>query len=253
MSSASYKSVVEMFRDRVSSTPDGQAMLFKRSGEWTHINWRDTGDRVKNVACGLRALGLDNEQRCSILAGTSPDWIIADIGILTAAGATTTIYPSNTAEECAYIIQDSNTRYLFVENQEQADKIRSVRDQLPELEKVVTFTDGDDGDWIITLADLEARGEQWAVDNPDEIERIGDAIEPDHLATLIYTSGTTGKPKGVMLTHDCWVYEGEAIDELDILLPSDKQYLFLPMAHSFAKVLELCFIRMGIPTALQSS
>ena len=250
MSSASYKSVVEMFRDRVSSTPDAQAMLFKRAGAWTHIDWRDTGKRVHDVACGLVALGLESEQRCSILAKTMPDWIVADIGILTAACATTTIYPSNTAEECAYIIQDSGTRLVFVENAEQADKLRGVKDQLPEVIKLITFTDGADGDWVISLDDLMELGRAWDQENPGKIVEIGDSIEPDHLATIIYTSGTTGKPKGVMLTHDCWVYEGEAIDNLDILLPSDKQYLFLPLAHSFAKVMELCFIRMGIPTVV---
>jgi long-chain acyl-CoA synthetase len=250
MSSASYKSVVEMFRDRVGSTPDAQAMLFKRDGAWTHMDWRAVGDRVHLVACGLRSLGLENEQRCSILAKTMPDWIVADIGILSAAGATTTIYPSNTAEECAYIINDSGTRFVFVEDAAQADKLRSVRGELEGVVKLITFGDGADGAWVITMAELLELGRAWDREHPGVLRDIGDAIEPDHLATIIYTSGTTGKPKGVMLTHDCWIYEGEAIDNLDILLPSDKQYLFLPLAHSFAKVMELAFIRMGIPTVV---
>ncbi len=250
MSSASYRSVVEMFRDRVSSTPDAQAMIYKHGGEWLHIDWRETGERVHEVAAGLRALGIESEQRCSVLAKTSPEWVIADLGILTAGAATTTIYPSNTAEECAYIIQDSDTRLVFAENAEQVAKLREVRDELPQLAKVVTFTDGADGDWVISLDELRELGKTWDNDNPGKIIEIGDAIESDHLATLIYTSGTTGRPKGVMLTHDCWVYEGEAIDNLDILLPSDKQYIFLPLAHSFAKVMQICFIRMGIPTVV---
>ena len=250
MSSASYKSVVEMFRDRVGSTPEAQAMLFKQAGAWTHIDWRETGKRVHEVACGLRSLGLESEQRCSILAGTCPDWIIADIGILSAGCATTTIYPSNTAEECAYIIQDSGTRLVFVHDAQQVSKLAQVRDQLPALFKLVTLSDGADGDWVISLDDLMELGRAWDEANPGSVLEIGDAIEPEDLATIIYTSGTTGKPKGVMLTHDCWVYEGEAIDNLDILLPSDKQYLFLPLAHSFAKVMQLCFIRMGIPTVI---
>jgi long-chain acyl-CoA synthetase len=250
MSSASYKSVVEMFRDRVSSTPDAQAMIFKQHGEWVDIDWRTTGERVHELAAGLRALGIESEQRCSILAKTSPEWVIADLGILTAGAATTTIYPSNTPEECAYIIQDSETRLVFVEDATQVAKLRQVRDELPGLVKLVTFADGADGDWVISLDQLRELGQQWDAEHPGEIARIGDAIEPDHLATLIYTSGTTGKPKGVMLTHDCWVYEGEGIDNLDILLPSDKQYIFLPLAHSFAKVMQICFIRMGIPTVV---
>jgi len=253
MSSASYKSVVEMFRDRVSSTPDAQAMLFKQAGAWTHIDWRETGTQVHEVACGLRSLGLDSEQRCSILAKTRPEWIVADMAILTAACATTTIYPSNTAQECSYIIKDSGTRLVFVDDAEQVAKLRGVRDDLPDVVKLVTFSDGADGDWVMSLDDLRELGRKWDAANPGEIIAIGDAIDGAHLATIIYTSGTTGRPKGVMLTHDCWVYEGEAIDNLDILLPSDKQYLFLPLAHSFAKVMELTFIRLGIPTVVDGS
>jgi long-chain acyl-CoA synthetase len=242
-----------MFRDRVHSTPDGQAMLFKRNDEWAHVTWREVGEHAHLQACGLRALGMEDEQRCSILSSTRPDWVTADMAILSAGCATTTIYPSNTADECAYILQDSGTRVVFVENKTQAEKLRGVKAEIPGVLKLVTFTDGADGDWVITLEDLERLGKDWDGQHPGELQRIGDAIESHHLATLIYTSGTTGRPKGVMLTHDCWVYEGEGIDALDILLPSDRQYLFLPLAHSFAKVLEITFIRLGIPTVVDGN
>jgi len=104
--------------------------------------------------------------------------------------------------------------------------------------------------WAISLTELEKKGHAWDVANPGQYDTVADAVGPDHLATLIYTSGTTGKPKGVMLTHDNWVYEGEAIDSLGIITPADKQFLFLPLAHSFAKVLEIAFIRIGVPTAI---
>ncbi|MFH1463796.1 MAG: long-chain fatty acid--CoA ligase [Pseudomonadota bacterium] len=253
MSSASYKSVVEMFRDRVHSTPDGQAMLFKRNDEWAHITWREVGEKVHLQACGLRALGMENEQRCSIVSATRPEWVTADMAILSAGCATTTIYPNNTPDECSYILQDSGTRVVYVENKAQADKLRGVRGEIPGVMKLVTFTDGADGDWVITVEDLEKLGAAWDKEHPEELKAIGDAIESHHLATLIYTSGTTGRAKGVMLTHDCWVYEGEGIDDLDILLPSDRQYLFLPLAHSFAKVLEITFIRLGIPTVVDGN
>ncbi len=253
MSSASYKSVVEMFRDRVSSTPDGEAMLSRQGAAWRSMLWREVGQRVHHVACGLRALGLEDEQRCSILSSTRPEWIIADLGILSASGATTTIYPSNTAEEIAFIISDSSTVLVFAENDEQVAKLRAVRQDLADVKKVIRFDQGAADDWVIDLPQLEELGREWDQANPGELQRIGDAIESDCLATLIYTSGTTGKPKGVMLSHDCWVYEGEAIDNLNVLLPSDKQYLFLPLSHSFAKVLELAFIRMGVPTVVDGN
>jgi long-chain acyl-CoA synthetase len=203
------------------------------------------------MACGLRSLGIGAEQRVAILSGTRMEWILADMGILCSGGATTTIYPSNTAEECAYILDDSGSRFAFVENQKQADKLSSVRASLPELQRVFIVEGKESADgWIMPIAALEKLGREWDAKNPGQYDAVADAVGKDHLATLIYTSGTTGKPKGVMLTHDNWVYEGEAIDNLGIITPADKQFLFLPLAHSFAKVLEIAFIRIGVPTAV---
>jgi long-chain acyl-CoA synthetase len=251
MASAGFKSVVEMFHHRIRSTPDTEAIHFRKDGVWTVINWKEVGTRARHMACGLRSLGIGAEQRVAILSGTRMEWILADMGILCAGGATTTIYPSNTAEECAYILEDSGSRFAFVENQKQADKLSSVRASLPELQRVFIVEGKESADgWILPIAALEKLGREWDAKNPGQYDAVADAVGKDHLATLIYTSGTTGKPKGVMLTHDNWVYEGEAIDNLGIITPADKQFLFLPLAHSFAKVLEIAFIRIGVPTAV---
>ncbi len=249
MPAASFKSVAEMFHHRVRSTPDTDAFYYRKNGEWQTMNWKDVGARSRNIACGLRGLGLDSEQRVALLCGTRVEWILADMGILCAAGATTTIYPSNTPEECAYIINDSGTRFVFAENAKQVAKLKKVQAELTTLAGIIVM-EGDAEDGVMTLAELESKGAEWDKANPGEYDRISDAVGPESLATLIYTSGTTGAPKGVMLTHDCWVYEGEAMDALGILSPADKQYLFLPLAHSFAKVLEAAIIRIGIPTAI---
>lgn len=256
MASASFKSVVEMFHHRIRSTPDTEAIHYRRfderrEGTWHVMNWKEVGARARAMACGLRALGLGAEQRVAILCSTRMEWIVADMGILCAGGATTTIYPSNTAEECAYILNDSGSRFVFAENQKQVDKLLSARAELPNIEQVFVIdgkgsTDG----WVVSIAELENKGHAWDVANPGQYDAMADAVGPDHLATLIYTSGTTGRPKGVMLTHDNWVYEGEAIDALGMITPADKQFLFLPLAHSFAKVLQLAFIRIGVPTAV---
>ncbi len=251
MASASFKSVVEMFHHRIRSTPDTEAIHFRRDGAWHVINWKEVGNRARAMACGLRALGLGAEQRVAILCSTRMEWILADMGILCAGGATTTIYPSNTPEECSYILNDSGSRYVFAENQKQVDKLSSVRDELPNIERVFVIDGRGSADgWVVPISELEKKGQEWDSANAGQYDAVADAVGPDHLATLIYTSGTTGKPKGVMLTHDNWVYEGEAIDNLGIITPADKQFLFLPLAHSFAKVLELAFIRIGVPTAV---
>ena len=240
--------VPELLLERIKKTPDNEAFSYPDGAGWKAITWKQFGDHVREVAMGLRALGLQSEQRCAILSGTRYHWVVADLGILCGGGATTTIYPSNTPEESAYILLDSETHFVFAENDDQVKKLLNKRSELPHLTKVITF-DGkasDDG-WVITLEQLMAMGRSAT---QAEFETASATVKGDSLATLIYTSGTTGKPKGVELTHDCWVFEGEGIDALGILKPDDVQYLWLPLSHSFGKVLEAAQLRIGFKSAI---
>jgi long-chain acyl-CoA synthetase len=252
MPDPTFRSVVQMFQHRAASTPGQEGMSGRRQGQWYSLTWGEIGQRVRAVGCGLLSLGLAKGERAAILATSSPEWVIADLGILSAGGATSTIYTSNTAEESAYILEDSGAKACFVENLEQANKLRQVKDRLGHVGRVILM-DGEppagDG-WILTMAELERRGAEWEAANAGRFEEVGASVAPDDLATLIYTSGTTGNPKGVMLTHENWLAEAEAIAELGILGPGDKQMLFLPLAHSFANVLEKAFIRTGVATAI---
>jgi long-chain acyl-CoA synthetase len=252
MSEPTFRSVVQMFQHRVESTPDKEAMSGRKGGQWHSMTWREAGRRARAVGCGLLSLGLAKGERAAILATSRPEWVIADLGILSAAGATSTIYTSNTPEESAYILEDSGARFCFVENREQEVKIREIRDRAAAVQKLILI-DGEpeasDG-WTITLDELERRGAEWDAANPGGFDAAAASVGPEDLATLIYTSGTTGRPKGVMLTHDNWLFEAESISDLGIFQPSDKQMLFLPLAHSFAKVLEVAFIRTGVATAI---
>ncbi len=252
MAAASFSSVPEMFLHRVSSTPDADAFYYPDEDDrWQTLLWQDVGDQVRDIAGGLASLGIEKGDRVSILSNTRVDWILADLGILCATGATTTIYPSNTAEECEYIVGDSGSRFVIAEDDSQVEKLLEVRDQLGDVVKVITFDGrpGHDG-WVITLRQLVELGRTWHADNPGVYEERIAAVESGDLATLIYTSGTTGKPKGVILSHDAWVFEGEAMDRMGFMSPADKQYLWLPLAHSFGKVLEAAIIRIGVPTAI---
>ncbi|MFM2244362.1 MAG: hypothetical protein RL071_436, partial [Pseudomonadota bacterium] len=252
MAAASFQSFPAMFLHRIQATPDSDALYYPDANEeWKTLRWKEVGERVRAIACGLRALGLAPEERASIISNTRYDWILIDIAIGCARGATTTIYPSTTTDGVEYILKDSETKVVFAEDASQVKKLAEIRANTPGVAKVVVMSGngGHDG-WVITLSELEELGRQWDKDNAGAYEAGIREVRPEHIATLIYTSGTTGEPKGVVLTNDCWVFEGEAMNNLGFLTPADKQFLWLPLSHSFGKVLEAAIIRIGVPTAV---
>ncbi len=247
------RNVAVQFRDRVAQSPDGEAYRFPAGDgqPWASLTWKQTGDKVEKLAAGLLALGIESEQRVGIASSTRVEWILADLAVMCAGGATTTVYPSTMAEDVSYILSDSECRVVFAEDDEQIGKLRKHKSELPHLEKVVVFDGTADGDWVISLDDLSALGEKHLAANPDAVTNASDAVEPDQLATLIYTSGTTGRPKGVRLRHSSWTYQGAAIQAQQILNEkTDLQFLWLPMAHSFGKVLLTSQLAVGFPTAV---
>jgi len=241
-----------MFLERVAQTPDGEAYQYPvADGQpWASMTWKETGDRVEKLAAGLLALGIESEQRVGIAANTRVEWILADLAVMCAGGATTTVYPSTMAEDVAYILADSECRIVFAEDDDQVAKLRDNKAELPRLQKVVVFDGTTDGDWVIGLDDLTVLGEKHLAADPDAVTKAVEALEPDQLATLIYTSGTTGRPKGVRLRHSSWTYEGAAIQAQGILSEDDLQFLWLPMAHSFGKVLLSTQLACGFATAV---
>lgn len=246
-----YQSVAAMFRARVQDTPDLDAFYSPEGSGWKTWSWAAVGERVRTHAAALRALSIEDGDRVAILCGTRVDWLFIDIAINCAGAATTTIYPSTPPDEVQYIAADSGSRVVFAENDKQVAKLVEKRAELPDVKTIVNIDGkgGHDG-WVISLADFEAKGKARLAAEPAEYDAVIDRITPDSLATLIYTSGTTGQPKGVQLVHDCWLYIGEALDELHILSHDDKQYLWLPMSHSFGKMLEVVVIALGLPTAV---
>jgi long-chain acyl-CoA synthetase len=251
-------SVAHLFLDRVDATPDREAFRYPVAApgggpdDWHQYTWAEAARRVFAIAAGLMSLGLRPEERVAIASATRVDWILADLGVLCAGAATTTVYPQTNAEETAFILADSGSRVLIAEDATQLAKVRERRAELPGLAHVVVIETGDaepaEGepeDFVLSLADLAERGAGHLEKHPDCVKETVAALRPDQLATLIYTSGTTGRPKGVRLSQDTWSYMGLAIEAIDLVEPDDIQYLWLPLAHVFGKVLLAAHIRVG--------
>jgi long-chain acyl-CoA synthetase len=246
------RNVPELFLERVGRTPDAEAFRHPVDHGWGSLTWAQTEARVRAISSGLRALGVSSEQIGAILSSTRLEWALADFGILFAGGATSTIYPSSTPEECAFILSDSGAVVAFAENGDQVAKLASRRAELPGLRHLVTFDGPSSADgWVLSLAELEERGRAWDRAHPGAFEEAAAEVRPDALATLIYTSGTTGRPKGVELTHAAWVAQSKAIEESGILgHPEPVQLFWLPLAHVFGKMIGTAQLRIGFPTAI---
>ncbi|WP_416062347.1 AMP-dependent synthetase/ligase [Rhodococcus indonesiensis] len=243
-------SVAQLFLDRIAASPGTEAFRFPKDDGWESVTWQQVGDRVRLLAAGLIALGVEPEDRIALASSTRYEWVIVDLAVMCAGAATTTVYPTTKAPDVAFIVSNSGSRVVVAEDQAQVDKLVEQRAQLPDVQQVVVIDGAGDGDWVITLADLEERGRQLIAESPNVVEDRVQAIRPDHLATLIYTSGTTGKPKGVRLPHSAWTYTAAAVDALGILGPDDLQYLWLPLSHVFGKVLLSLPLQVGMPTAI---
>ncbi|MGJ0155194.1 AMP-dependent synthetase/ligase [Streptomyces sp. CH8.1] len=257
--------VAVLFLERVAATPNAEAYRYPvpaaggrgATDDWKSLSWSQAAERVFAIAAGLISLGLETEERVALASNTRVEWILSDLGVMCAGGAVTTIYPSTNADESAFILADSESRVLIAEDAAQLAKARERRSDLPGLRHVVVLeaadaiaAEGDPEGWVLSLADLEAKGAEYLAKHPEAVnERIA-SITPEQLATLIYTSGTTGRPKGVRLPHDNWSYMAKAMVATGLIGKEDVQYLWLPLAHVFGKVLTSGQIEAGHVTAV---
>lgn len=244
-------SIGRMFLDRVEAVPHREAYRYLDGAGWSSLTWQQTKDRVWRIGAGLLSLGVEYEERVSIAASTRLEWVLADLAINSIGAATTTVYPSTNPEDVAHILSDSGTKMAFAEDQGQVEKILEHRADLPGMTKIIVFDGEGDGEFVITLAQLEELGGELLEKTPTAVDDALDRVGPETLATLVYTSGTGGRPKGVHLVNDNWVYVGVAVDARKILSADDVQYLWLPLSHVFAKALEAIQLRIGFATAVE--
>jgi len=217
------------------------------------VSWQEVARRARDLADGLASLGLRRGDRVAIIGETRLEWLIADLGILGAGGITVTIYQSNKAAECQFILADSGARFVVCDTAAQVAKIREVKDKLPALEGLVRVEGAAADGFERNMAEVEKAGARWREANARAHEERLAATSMDDPASFIYTSGTTGNPKGVVLTHGNWVYEARAVEQLQIIRDDDLVLMFLPMAHSFAKVIEAVWFATGATWACVES
>ena len=243
-------SVGALLVNQAKASSTKEAFRYLEGDRWVSLSWTETKDKAFQLAAGLLALGIEREDRVAIASNTRMEWILADLAIMCAAGATTTVYPSTQHEDVGYILHDSQSKVIFAEDDLQVSKVLDHLGEVPQLIAIVQLDGKADHDKVMTLADLEKLGGEYLEANPTAVDDVIATIGPEDLATLIYTSGTTGRPKGVRLVQDCWTYEGAAIEAYDIIYPDDLQYLWLPLSHVFGKALIAIQLHIGFTTAV---
>jgi long-chain acyl-CoA synthetase len=223
---------------------EAPAIQFKQGGEWVARSFAEVETTVRDLALGLADLGVTKGDKVSILANTRPEWTYFDFAALSIGATVVPIYQTNSPEECQYVLENSDAKVVVVEDDEQMEKIRKVRDQLPLLEQVVRMTGAGEGS--ISLDELSARG---AGREASEWEQLWQAVTPEDICTFIYTSGTTGPPKGCVISHGNYRAMLDMVNSTSVIEPEDVTYLYLPLAHSFALLIQLGSFDLGATIA----
>jgi long-chain acyl-CoA synthetase len=238
------RTIADLLPSAVARFGPGPAVMYKDEGEWVTRSFDEVAETVRNLSLGLIGLGIEKGDKVSILANTRPEWTYFDFAALTAGAVVAPIYQTNSAEECRYVLVDSDAKVVVVEDEEQMEKIRAVRDECPQLEQVIRMTGQSDD--AISMQDLAARGAE--LDESDWEQRWR-SVTPDDVCTFIYTSGTTGPPKGCVITHGNYRSMLDMVNKVSVIEQEELTYLFLPLAHSFAVLIQFGSFDLGATLA----
>ena len=224
---------VERYGDRL-------AIRSRDGADWRDVSYAEAGEIATSIGLGLIDLGVSAGERVAILAATRPEWTYADFAITMAGGVVVPVYPTNSAQECEWVLSDSDAVAVICENPAQVEKVLSVRARLPRLRTIISIEPAEDA---LGFGELIARGRSR---DRDELERRTGAVRPEDPYTFIYTSGTTGPPKGCVLSHGNFRAVLDMIRERDLLAGRDDvTYLYLPLAHALALIMQLSSIEAG--------
>jgi long-chain acyl-CoA synthetase len=238
------KTIADLMPVAVGEHGSRRAVLYKDGSGWSSKTYSEVGEIVRDLALGLMDLGVERGDKVAILANTRPEWSYFDFAALTAGATVVPIYQTNSPEECRYVLENSDSRVVIVEDSEQLAKVRAVRDSLPKLEHVILMEGA--GDDALTSAALAERGR---ARNASEWEERWSSVTPDDVCTFIYTSGTTGPPKGCVISHGNYRAMLDMVLEVGVLGDEELTYLYLPLAHSFALLIQFGTVALGATLA----
>ena len=223
---------------------EAPAIRYKEDGVWVSRSFAQVQETVRALALGLIDLGVQRGDKVSILANTRPEWTYFDFGALSAGAVVVPIYQTNSPEECQYVLENSDAKVVVVEDEEQLKKVRDIRERLPMLEHVVQMSGSSED--TISIAELEARGAGREVAG---WEARWSSVSAEDICTFIYTSGTTGPPKGCIISHGNYRAMLDMVNATSVVQPEDVSYLYLPLAHSFALLIQFGSFDLGATLA----
>ena len=229
------ETVPALFRKRVADLGEKVAIREKDYGIWNEYSWADYGEQARLVGLGLKALGLQRGDVCSIASEVNKEWMFADLGVICMGGVTNGVYPTDAPNQVEYLINDSGSRFYFAEDEEQLDKVLEVRERTPTLEKIIIFDMEGlrrlDDPMCLSFEALQAHGRDYAEAHPEAWDDEIDKARADDLMILTYTSGTTGPPKGAMISEANMLFMMTTVQSCYGVYPTDEQLGFLPLAH----------------------
>jgi len=231
-----------LFFQQVEAQNDRVALRRKDYGIWNRLSWRQYGQKVREAAGGLLAIGLERGDKVAILGDNRPEWLICHLATMTIGCVTCGVYPTSAAEQVAYVVGHSESTVLFVENEEQVDKVLQIFSELS-LKQVVVWDPkglwGFSHERIILFDEFMEQGKGYLEAHPESISGRMETIDPQDTAMMIYTSGTTGRPKGAMITHHNILSLTESFMAANPIYQSDEMLSYLPLAHIYENLISL--------------
>src|SRR4051794_3065527 len=240
----SSKTLADLLPRAAAMYASAVAVKYKEGEQWVSRTFEEVREIVRPLAMGLVALGVEKGDRVSILGNTRPEWTYFDFAALSIGATVVPIYQTNSPEECRYVLENSDSKVVVVEDAEQLAKVRGVREQLPRLEQIVLMT-GTAED-ALAMEEVAAKG---AAADAEAWERLYSSVSPADICTFIYTSGTTGPPKGCIISHGNYRSMLDMVNEVSVIEDEDLAYLYLPLAHSFALLIQLGTFDLGTTLA----